>query len=108
MTEQAPPPLSAADSAPLSAADAAFLERCREDLDELFAPHDLVVAVMPRPRAGDESVELEARVMVSGRQATFAASGETIVDAYAHLRAAAPEQRAVLAFRALVEPHAAR
>ena len=41
--------------------------------------------------------------MVSGRPGTFAASGETVVEAYGRLRGMAPEERVVLAFRAVVD-----
>ena len=85
-----------------TADDAAFLERCREDLDGFFARSDVVVAVVRQP-APDGRVRLEAEVIVSGLPATFAASGETIVEAYAGLRAAAPEQRLALAFRAVLD-----
>lgn len=86
----------------LSAADAAFLERCREDLDGLFGPTDAVDEIV-LAAADDGSLEMEARVVVSGRPAKFSARGETMVEAYGRLRALAPEQRLVLAFRALVD-----
>lgn len=101
--------MSQVDRPVASAADVAFLERCQEDLDAFFAPHDEVAAVVLHP--SDDAtgeVELEARVVVGGRPATFAARGETIVEAYARLRAAAPEERVALAFRALVGEHAGR
>jgi hypothetical protein len=86
----------------LTAAEVAFLERCRLDLEPLFGPRDAVLEVVQRP-VEDGQVELEAHVVVSGRPATFAARGETVVEAYGRLRAAAPEQRVALAFRALVD-----
>jgi hypothetical protein len=95
------------EQAALSAADVAFLERCREDLDAFFVPRDRVVEIVPRRGPGGE-VEMVAHVVVSGRPGTFTARGETIVDAFAKLRAAAPEERVVLAFRALVDEHAGR
>ena len=88
---------------PLSAADVAFLERCCDDLEAFFGRRDQVVAIVPR-RRDEGRVELEARVVVSGRPSTFSAAGETIVEAYARLRAAAPEARVALAFQALVHP----
>jgi hypothetical protein len=87
----------------LSAADVAFLERCCEDLDAFFVPRDQVVDIVPQAGPGGE-VELVATVVVSGRPGTFSARGETILEAYANLRAVAPEQRVALAFRALVDP----
>jgi hypothetical protein len=89
------------ESPSLSAADVAFLERCREDLDAFFVPWDRVVEIVPR-RGPDGEVELVAGVVVTGRPATITARGETIVEAYANLRVAAPEERVALAFRALV------
>jgi hypothetical protein len=86
-------------------AEAAFLERCREDLAGLFGPNDVVEAILLRA-IDDEAVELEARVVVSGWRGSFAARGETIVEAYGRLRAAAPEQRIALAFRVLVNERA--
>jgi hypothetical protein len=91
----------------LSAADVAFLERCREDLDVFFAPRDRVIEIVPR-LGSDGEVELLATVVVSGRPGTFTAGGETILEAYANLRAAAPEERVALAFLALVHPEPAR
>jgi hypothetical protein len=91
----------------VTAADAAFLARCRQDLDAFFVPRDHVVAVVLCGAPG-EMVELQAQVVVSGRPATFTARGETIVEAYANLRVAAPEERIALAFRALVDEHAGR
>jgi len=95
------------EHAALSAADVAFLERCREDLDAFFVPRDRVTEIVPG-RSGDGEVEMVAHVVVSGRPATFAARGQTIVAAYAKLRAEAPEERVALAFRALVDEHAGR
>lgn len=86
----------------ITAAEAAFLERCRLDLEPFFGPQDAVLEVV-QWRVEDRFVELEARVVVSGRPATFAARGETVVQAYGRLRAAAPEQRVAVAFRALVD-----
>jgi len=86
----------------ITAADLAFLERCREDLDELFGPHDRVLEIVSRPGDGG-MLELEARVVVSGRPAAFRASGETPVEAYGRLRASAPEVRVKLAFRVIVD-----
>jgi hypothetical protein len=91
----------------LSAADVAFLERCREDLDAFFVPRDHVVAIVPRRAPGDE-VELAAMVVVTGRPATITGRGETLLEAYANLRAAAPEERVSLAFRALLDEQAGR
>jgi hypothetical protein len=90
-----------------SAADVAFLERCREDLDAFFLPRDHVVAIVPR-RGPHDQVELAAMVVVTGRPATITGRGETIIEAYADLRATAPEERVALAFRALVDEHAGR
>jgi hypothetical protein len=92
---------------PLSAADAAFLQRCRDDLAQLFEPRDTVLEIVRRTVA-EGHVELEARVVVSRRPATFAASGDTVVEAYGRLRAAAPEERLALAFRAVVDEAASR
>jgi hypothetical protein len=86
----------------INAAEAAFLGRCRLDLEPLFGPRDAVLEVVQRP-VEDGLVELEAHVVVSGQPATFAARGETVVEAYGRLRAAAPERRVALAFRALVD-----
>jgi hypothetical protein len=86
----------------LTAADAAFLERCRQDLDAFFALGDGVVSIVRRTAPGG-MVELEAEVVVSGLRASFSARGETIIEAYAHLRAAAPEARLALAFRAVMD-----
>ncbi len=95
------------EQASLSAADVAFLERCRDDLDVFFAPRDQVVEIVPGLGPGGE-VELLATVVVSGRPATFTAGGETIIEAYANLRAAAPEERVALAYRALLDTELAR
>lgn len=92
---------------PLTAADAAFLERCRQDLAAYFAPRDAVEEIVRR-LTEDGLVDLEARVVVSGRPGAFAASGETIVEAYGRLRGMAPEERVALAFRAVVDDLAAR
>ena len=89
----------------LSAANVAFLERCREDLDAVFVPWDHVVEIVPRRGPAGE-VELVANVVVTGRPATVTARGETIIEAYANLRLAAPEERLALAFRALVDENA--
>jgi hypothetical protein len=110
MNEVERPDATAADAAfrerpRLSAADVAFLERCREDLDGLFRPNDAVDEIA-LAAADEGSVELEARVVVSGRPATFAARGETLVEAYGRLRAMASEQRVALAFRVLVDERA--
>ncbi len=91
----------------LTAADVAFLERCRADLAPFFEPRDAVQEVA-QSVADDGLVELEARVVVSGRPASFVARGETAVEAYGRLRAMAPEQRVALAFRALVDEAAGR
>jgi hypothetical protein len=91
----------------LTAADVAFLERCRQDLDDFFARGDGVVTIVRRPAPGG-TVELEAEVVVSGLRASFSAQGETIIEAYAHLRAAAPEARLALAFRAVMDEPAGR
>ena len=99
MTEMEPPPLTAAD--------ADFLERCRQDLAGYFGPRDAVDEIVWR-QAEDGFVELEARVVVSGRPGTFAASDETVVEAYGRLRGMAPEQRVALAFRAVVDEIGAR
>jgi hypothetical protein len=90
-----------------TAADVVFLERCRQDLAAFFGPRDRVEEVVVM-HTDDGLVELEARVVVSGRPATFTASGETVVDAYGHLRRVAPEQRMVLALRVLVDEIDAR
>jgi hypothetical protein len=92
---------------PLTAADAAFLERCRQDLAAYFEPRDAVEEIVRRPTE-DGRVELEARVVVSGRPGAFAAKGETVVEAYGRLRGMAPEERLVLAFRAVVDEIYAR
>jgi hypothetical protein len=92
---------------PLTAADVAFLERCRQDLAVYFGPRDAVEEIVRRPTE-DGLIELEARVVVSGRLGTFAASGETVVEAYGRLRGMAPEERVALAFRAVVDELAAR
>jgi len=99
MTEMEPPPLTAAD--------AAFLDRCRQDLAGYFEPRDSVEEIVRRP-TDDGRVELEARVVVSGRPDAFAAIGETVVEAYGRLRAMAPEERLILAFRAVVDEIDAR
>jgi hypothetical protein len=91
----------------VTAADAAFLERCRQDLAACFAPRDAVDAIVRRETA-DGLVELEAQVLVSGRPASFVARGETVVEAYGRLRSMAPEQRVALAFRVLVDELDAR
>ena len=70
MSEMEPPPLTAAD--------AAFLDRCRQDLAGYFEPRDSVEEIVRRP-TDDGRVELEARVVVSGRPGAFAAIGETVV-----------------------------
>lgn len=88
-----------------TAAEAAFLERCREDLAGQFEPNDTVEEIVLRA-VDDRLVELEARVVVSGWRGSFAARGETIVEAYGRLRAAAPEERVALAFRALITERA--
>jgi hypothetical protein len=106
MTHIGPASTGAEPPAP-SAADVAFLGRCCEDLDAFFAPRDRVVAIVPQAGPGGEE-ELVATVVVSGRPGTFSARGETILEAYANLRTAAPEQRVALAFRALVDPGPAR
>ena len=93
------------EQAPLRAADVAFLERCRADLDAFFVPWDHVVEIVPR-RGPDGEVELVASVVVTSRPATITALGETIIEAYANLRKAAPEERVALTFRALVDEHA--
>ncbi len=59
-----------------------------------------------RPRGG--MVVLEAEVVVSGQRASFSAQGETIIEAYAKLRAAAAEARLALAFRAVFDEPAGR
>lgn len=105
MTNPEPPRRTAppyAEQPAITAAEAAFLERCRLDLEPFFGPQDAVLEVVQRP-VEDGFVELEARVVVSGRPATVAARGETVVEAYGRLRAAVPEQRVALAFRALVD-----
>jgi len=100
MTEMEQPPT-------LTAADAAFLERCRQDLAGYFEPRDAVEEIVQRPTE-DGRVELEARVVVSGRSGAFATIGETVVEAYGRLRGMAPEERVGLAFRALVDEIDAR
>ena len=88
----------------LSAAEVAFLERCHDDLDAFFVPR---TTSSRSSRGGpDGAVELVAGAGVTGRPATITAHGETIVEAYAHLRLAAPDERLALAFRALMDEHA--
>jgi hypothetical protein len=91
----------------LSEAEAAFLERCRLDLEPLVGPRDAVLEVAQRP-VEDGLVELEAHVVVSGRPAAIAARGGTIVEAHGRLRALLPERRLALAFRALIDAPDAR
>lgn len=86
---------------PLSDAEAAFLERCREDLARFFGPGDEVVEIRQRRVAA--GIRLEARLVVSGRSGRFSAVGDTIIEAYGRLREKAPAERVGLAFRAVIE-----
>ena len=49
-----------------------------------------------------------ASVVVTSRPGDNHGVGETIIEAYANLRKAAPEERVALTFRALVDEHAGR
>lgn len=94
----------------LSEGEAAFLARCRDDLEALFGGGDAVVEIVARaPSRGagpepaeEEAVALEAHVLVSGRPGVLAGRGASLLAAYAQLRAQAPAGRLALAYRALV------